>query len=92
MDIERNKLLIKIEEEYEVHQICALLGPRQCGKTTLAKAYMRQFQDQVHFFDCENPTCHPPSKEKRFFGCFWIKCFCVNIFLINDDEIHVLNQ
>jgi hypothetical protein len=55
MNIDRDKLLVKIDEEYEVHQVCALLGPRQCGKTTLARRYMSQSQDQVHFFDCENP-------------------------------------
>ncbi|WP_410519431.1 ATP-binding protein [Candidatus Phycorickettsia trachydisci] len=52
--MKRNKLLKKIEEEYEVHQVCALLGPRQSGKTTLAKTYMKNIDDQVHFFDCEN--------------------------------------
>ena len=55
MEIKRDKLLSKINEEYEVHQVCALLGPRQCGKTTLAKTYVNQIHDQVHFFDCENP-------------------------------------
>ena len=55
MDITRNLLLSKIHEEYDVHQVCALLGPRQCGKTTLAKAYVSTFQENVHFFDLENP-------------------------------------
>lgn len=37
-----------------LHPICALLGPRQCGKTTLAKHYAAT-QEKVHFFDLENP-------------------------------------
>ncbi len=55
MNITRNLLLSKIQEEYEIHQVCALLGPRQCGKTTLAKAYVATYQGPVHFFDLENP-------------------------------------
>jgi len=56
MDITRNLLLSKIHAEYDVHQVCALLGPRQCGKTTLAKAYISTCTEEVHFFDLENPT------------------------------------
>jgi predicted AAA+ superfamily ATPase len=55
MHLNREKLLNKIEEEFEIHQICALLGPRQCGKTTLAKELANQSLSSVHFFDCENP-------------------------------------
>ncbi len=55
MSIERNLLLSKIREEYEVHKVCALLGPRQCGKTTIAKAYASELSENVHFFDLENP-------------------------------------
>lgn len=32
---------------------CALLGPRQCGKTTLALALKRHFEE-VHYFDLED--------------------------------------
>ncbi len=45
----------KIREEYLVHQVCALVGPRQSGKTTLAKTYLKELDTDVHFFDCENP-------------------------------------
>ncbi|MDA1143243.1 MAG: ATP-binding protein [Planctomycetota bacterium] len=34
--------------------IVALLGPRQCGKTTLARLLSSEF-DQTEFFDLENP-------------------------------------
>ncbi len=36
-------------------QVIALLGPRQCGKTTLAKQFIRG-QKNIHFFDLEDPT------------------------------------
>jgi predicted AAA+ superfamily ATPase len=52
----RLKFLSKIRDEFLVHQICALIGPRQSGKTTLAKAYLKELDtQQAHFFDCENP-------------------------------------
>lgn len=53
--IQRLKLISKIKDEYLVHQVCALVGPRQSGKTTLAKAYLKELDIPVHFFDCENP-------------------------------------
>ena len=55
MHIYRGNFLNKISQEFEIHQVCALLGPRQCGKTTLAKELASQSQIPVHFFDCENP-------------------------------------
>jgi predicted AAA+ superfamily ATPase len=44
----------QINEQFEVHSVCALLGPRQIGKTTLAKEYAVQFAN-TYFFDLENP-------------------------------------
>ena len=39
-----------------VNPVVAILGPRQCGKTTLSKAYIKAFPDlSVHYFDLENP-------------------------------------
>ncbi|XWN34818.1 MAG: ATP-binding protein [Roseivirga sp.] len=35
--------------------VCAILGPRQCGKTTLALALKEQY-DETHHFDLEDPT------------------------------------
>ena len=52
----RKKFLQQITNQFEVHALCALLGPRQCGKTTLSKDYARDFQGKVHIFDLENPT------------------------------------
>jgi predicted AAA+ superfamily ATPase len=52
--IERTYYLTQISEAFELHQVCAILGPRQSGKTTLAKTYCKNIS-VVHFFDLENP-------------------------------------
>jgi predicted AAA+ superfamily ATPase len=44
----------QIDFQFEIHSVCGLLGPRQVGKTTLAKKYSRHYA-RVHFFDLENP-------------------------------------
>ena len=36
--------------------MCALLGPRQCGKTTIAKQFAKTYPGQVHYFDVEDYT------------------------------------
>lgn len=52
----RDKYLKAIETHFQIHAVCALLGPRQVGKTTLAKIYLEKFpQINIHFFDLENP-------------------------------------
>lgn len=54
--VERDLYLQEIEALLRVHPICALLGPRQVGKTTLAKMYLEQHpKENVRFFDLENP-------------------------------------
>ncbi|MDP3533119.1 MAG: ATP-binding protein [Alphaproteobacteria bacterium] len=52
--IQRNHYLLQIKEAFEIHSICAILGPRQCGKTTLAKLYTKNLPE-IHLFDLENP-------------------------------------
>ncbi|MFA6527574.1 MAG: ATP-binding protein [Candidatus Babeliales bacterium] len=44
----------QIAFQYKIHSVCGLLGPRQVGKTTLAKLFAQQFPS-VHFIDLENP-------------------------------------
>lgn len=44
----------KIKQGFRNHPVVAILGPRQCGKTTLAKDYAKDFK-RVHYFDCEDP-------------------------------------
>lgn len=45
-----------IEMNFRVHSACGLLGPRQVGKTTLAKMFIDSHHpDAVRRFDLENP-------------------------------------
>ncbi|MFA5263421.1 MAG: ATP-binding protein [Opitutaceae bacterium] len=53
--IERPQALARIRESYEVHPAVAIEGPRQCGKTTLARAIADTAAD-VTFFDLESPS------------------------------------
>lgn len=54
--MKRPKYLKTIDIQFRVHPVCALLGPRQVGKTTLAKMYLEHDSPQnFHFFDLENP-------------------------------------
>lgn len=54
--MDRSKYLEQIDFQFQVHPACALLGPRQVGKTTLAKMYAEKLSGEtVHFFDLENP-------------------------------------
>lgn len=53
----RKQYLAEIEEQFSIHPICAILGPRQVGKTTLAHAYIEKYFDSknTQFFDLESP-------------------------------------
>ena len=52
----RDKFLDAIVAQFRVNPVCALLGPRQVGKTTLAKMYVEKyFPGDAYFFDLENP-------------------------------------
>ena len=54
--MQRNSYLEEIKNHFSVHSICAILGPRQVGKTTLAQMYITKYQKKnFHFFDLENP-------------------------------------
>lgn len=35
--------------------IVALLGPRQCGKSTIAKEFRKKYQPKARYFDLEDP-------------------------------------
>ena len=52
MFIDRPNLIKLVESEFDIHQVCALLGPRQCGKTTLVKTIAST--NNYHYFDCDN--------------------------------------
>jgi len=54
--MKRNSYLKDINTHFSVHPICAILGPRQVGKTTLAKMYIEKYApDDAYFFDLEDP-------------------------------------
>lgn len=52
----RHTFLQKIKADLEVVPICALLGPRQCGKTTLANQFAETYGGEIHYFDLEDYT------------------------------------
>lgn len=54
--MDRHKYLKNIELSFRVHAASVLLGPRQVGKTTLAKVFLEKSAfKEVYFFDLENP-------------------------------------
>lgn len=54
--MDRPDFIEKIRRQFDVHPIVALLGPRQCGKTTLAHMFAGQLGEPVVHFDLEDPT------------------------------------
>ncbi len=55
MNIQRTPAIALLKERLKNNPVVALLGPRQCGKTTLSKQLSSQWNSPVTFFDCENP-------------------------------------
>ncbi len=55
MIIPRPNFLKAIQKNFDIHAVAALLGPRQCGKTTIAELYGQAYQGSVHRFDLEDP-------------------------------------
>ncbi|MCX7337912.1 MAG: ATP-binding protein [Alphaproteobacteria bacterium] len=51
--MQRDTYLGSIRNYFNSHPIVALVGPRQCGKTTLARQFAKQ-STEVHFFDLED--------------------------------------
>ena len=54
MMIPRPRALERITHAFTTHPIAALLGPRQCGKTTLARLIAER--EPCTYFDLENPV------------------------------------
>ncbi|MEK7703570.1 MAG: ATP-binding protein [Myxococcota bacterium] len=56
----RPLLLAEIRKAFSVHPVVALLGPRQVGKTTLARQFIDadapDFDTRLNYFDLEDPT------------------------------------
>jgi uncharacterized protein len=56
--IQRQEILDKIQEAFQVNRIVCLLGPRQCGKTTIARILWDatgKTKDDPGYFDLEKP-------------------------------------
>ena len=54
MLIKRTQILEDILSAFQVFPVCALIGPRQCGKTTVAREIAQHFMGEVHYFDLED--------------------------------------
>lgn len=55
MEIQRTRELRILKDRLRDNPVVALLGPRQCGKTTLAKQFAgKQSNSRIHIFDCED--------------------------------------
>lgn len=53
--MKRIDYLSSINSEFNINPIVALLGPRQCGKTTLAEQFTKTLKEEFHKFDLEDP-------------------------------------
>ena len=53
--MKRSRYLERINQALKTHPVVGLLGPRQCGKTTLAHQFKRQHKTRCHIFDLEDP-------------------------------------
>jgi uncharacterized protein len=55
MSTNRNELLASLSAAFERGNCVVLLGPRQCGKTTLAGDFAARLDQPVRLFDLEDP-------------------------------------
>ncbi|MCM8613401.1 ATP-binding protein [Accumulibacter sp.] len=56
MNVRRTAYLKTIRERLRANPIVSLVGPRQAGKTTLARMLAEESAEAVHFFDLESPA------------------------------------
>ncbi len=54
--LSRDHFVQRLKKQLSVHPVAALLGPRQCGKTTLAQQIADHYPSPIHRFDLENPS------------------------------------
>ena len=80
----KRKLESELEDCLEDFPAVAVLGPRQCGKSTLARAFIKKFGNKALYLDLENPAdlakLHDPE---LFFNHHKDKLVCL-------DEIQLL--
>ena len=55
--MDRPHIIAKISQAFSIHPAVALLGPRQCGKTTISRQFgeIIKSQKNIHYFDLEDP-------------------------------------
>jgi len=58
LSTKRPQFIQRIKNAFKTHRVVALLGPRQCGKTTLSQLYTKEerLNSSVHVFDLEDAT------------------------------------
>lgn len=56
--MDRPRFVEAIRKGFKTHPVVAILGPRQCGKTTLSQLYVEEegLKGKAHFFDLEDPA------------------------------------
>ncbi len=52
----RSTDLARVTSLFRTHPVVGIVGPRQVGKTTLARAMMERFRGQTQRFDLEDPS------------------------------------
>lgn len=55
MDILRSHELHQLTEAFRLFPCVGMIGPRQCGKSTLSRQFATIVKTPVHFFDLESP-------------------------------------
>ncbi|MCY3932025.1 MAG: ATP-binding protein [Acidobacteria bacterium] len=56
MNVDRELAARRIRRSFLVHPAVAVVGPRQCGKTTLARALFDEAPEKGRYFDLEDPV------------------------------------
>lgn len=56
--MKRPEFIKRLNKAFKTHPVVALLGPRQCGKTTLSRLYVEEegAKSPIALFDLEDPT------------------------------------
>ena len=55
--IDRNLFLQDIVQIHRIHSVCAILGPRQCGKTTLSNIYRQTMVQPCLYWSSKSVKC-----------------------------------